>query len=52
MLKIMSLIAAVSLLSLLLTRSATGQNRNLNTDLPISTWQAPAFWDADRKSVV
>src|ERR1022692_3350758 len=46
MLKIMSLIAAVSLLSLLLTRSATGQNRNLNTDLPISTWQAPAFWDA------
>src|ERR1035441_10614080 len=46
MLKFTSLIAAASLLSLLLTRSATGQNRNLNTDLPISTWQAPAFWDA------
>src|ERR1035441_1868377 len=46
MLKITSLIAALLLVCLLSTRSATGQNRNLNTDLPISTWQAPAFWDA------
>src|ERR1017187_2186344 len=46
MLKFTSLTAALLLVCLLSTRSATGQNRNLNTDLPISTWQAPAFWDA------
>ena len=46
MLKLTSLVTALSLVFLLSTRSATGQNRNLNADLPISTWQAPAFWDA------
>src|ERR1039457_998935 len=46
MLKLTSLVTAVSLVFLLFVAPATGQNRNLNADLPISTWQAPAFWDA------
>jgi hypothetical protein len=46
MLKLTSLVTALSLVFLLSVAPATGQNRNLNTDLPISTWQAPAFWDA------
>src|ERR1022692_4673314 len=46
MLKLTSLVTALSLVFLLSVAPATGQNRNLNADLPISTWQAPAFWDA------
>ena len=46
MLKLTSLVTALSLVFLLSVAPATGQNRNVNTDLPISTWQAPAFWDA------
>src|SRR3954451_13656072 len=45
MLKLTSIVTAVLLLSLLSVRPATGQSHNLNNNLPISTWQAPAFWD-------
>src|SRR3954453_10363818 len=45
MLKFTSL-TPLLLISLLSSRPVTGQSHNLNNNLPISTWQAPAFWDA------
>jgi hypothetical protein len=46
MLKFTSLAVAVSLACWLLIPPAMGQNRSQNSNLPISTWQAPAYWDA------